>query len=741
MNIQVQHITFLKKNAISVIVLMFFSFASTAQTIIWSETFPDADGITNDPSGDWTSTCASCTFSNGNDYFQVVNNEFRGEDMDGQGVWLSEIVDISAFNNVSVSLILRDLNSPDADDSISASYSIDGGTTFIRMSRGAYYDDFNGYMSAVAQNINAATIQVRVLMYTNGNNDEYSFDDIYIVEPATNLPGSGLTLDLDDAGGTNTADVVELDDSFPLLTAGDFTVAAWVNSDNVGAAGQRVFNNDELDGAQGYSLSLGDPGSGRFRFYIRGVSPVSLDVTNAAYAIGSNEWNHVAMTHNATTNTRSIFVNGVLAAIGTYTGNPNGTPSGRAAIGGEAIQSSEVGNHFNGEIDEVSIWDTDLSQTEIRNIMCSKLVGNETNLMAYYRFDDGAGHVVRDETGNYPAGLVNMDINSDWVISGASIGDISAYAYNVGSWGGTSVFLQSPESDSLEVSAVTGNPECVHIYHVNQFPNTTNGSSGVGSNDQYFGVFHALGSSTTYQATHYYRENDAFQAGADEMGMLVYSRSNNAGASWSSAGATLDQNAKTLTMTALSTEFILGNSAVVLPIDLISFKATAITEELVEINWTTATEINTEYFSLQRSFDGTQWTEITRVQAAGNSTSEKSYKVQDQVFSAKIVYYKIIEVDRNGISTELSIDWVRFDEQKNEIRIYPNPATDYIFIQSNRKDEARVEIYHLDGRIIKSKQLTGSDRINVSELTSGIYNLVLYTQEQQESFKLIVNKR
>lgn len=715
-------------------------YSGLAQTIIWSETFPDNNGVSNDPSGEWTSTCSSCTFSDANDYFHVLSNAFRGEDMDGQGVWLSRWVDISAYTNVSLSLILSEYNTPDTDDSISASYSVDGGANYIRMSRGAYYDDFNGNISAVAQDINADSVQIRVLMFTNGGNDEYGFDDVYIVEPNASLPGSGLTLDFDDAGSLANADVVELDDNFPLLIENDFTVAAWINSDNVASTGQRIFCHDELDGSNGFSLSLGDPGSGMLRFYIRGGSPVSLDVGTGSYIIASNEWYHVAMTHNASTNSKKIYVNGTLAASQTYTGSFSGTPSGRASIGGEAIQSTEVTNHFNGEIDEVSIWTSELSQTQIRNLMCAKLVGNESNLLAYYRFDDGTGHVVRDETGNYPGGMVNMDVSSDWVTSGASIGDISTYSYSSGAWTGVSIYLQSAQGDSFQVNTVSGNPQCVHIYHVNQIPNSTTNIAGLGGNSIYYGVFHANGTLTTYNGTYHYGENDQIQASNFnvEEDILLFERDNNADPTWSSTTGVVNLSNKTITVSGVNTEFILGNSSTPLPVELLNFDVKA-KASFAQIYWSTATETNSDFYEIERSTNGLDWQSIGIIPAANHSLTRRNYEVHDNDLTHDIIYYQLTQYDIDGAAHILGVRQLSLSMQGSTV-IYPNPSTGSLNIYRDSDKNADVQVFNVTGQLCLRHQFSQQLTLDLNGLANGHYKILLTSDDGSETFSFSLIK-
>ena len=166
----------------------------------------------------------------------------------------------------------------------------------------------------------------------------------------------------DDAGGSN-GDYVALN-GFPNLNA-DFTVAAWINTRNRSARGQRIFADDESNSG-GFALSLGDGGTGRLRFYSRNINPIILD--GGSGTIQNNTWYFVAGVANLTNSTRTIYVfNDSGALIETTSGTFSGTwgsDAGIASIGGET-NSGETNNRFFGDLDEVQVYSGAMSQAAI----------------------------------------------------------------------------------------------------------------------------------------------------------------------------------------------------------------------------------------------------------------------------------------------------------------------------------------------------------------------------------------
>ncbi len=129
---------------------------------------------------------------------------------------------------------------------------------------------------------------------------------------------------------------------------GSFSISAWFRSADVTRSGQRIFCDDATNANGSYAVSLGDPGTGMLRFYIRGLTPVTHDTGNI---IANNAWYHVAVVYDASTQTKYLYVNGALSISGVVTGTL-GSPTGNASIGGE-VAAGETANRFHGDLDEV----------------------------------------------------------------------------------------------------------------------------------------------------------------------------------------------------------------------------------------------------------------------------------------------------------------------------------------------------------------------------------------------------
>ena len=113
-----------------------------------------------------------------------------------------------------------------------------------------------------------------------------------------------------------------------------------------------------------------------------------------------------------------------------------------------------------------------------------------------------------------------------------------------------------------------------------------------------------------------------------------------------------------------------------LPIELVSFTATAETRGIVRANWVTASEQDNERFTLERSTDLNDWTTVLELPGAGNSTATLSYEAYDREAPRRMVYYRLRQTDYDGTSTvsesvavDLGIGW------HEQPVVYPNPST------------------------------------------------------------------
>lgn len=181
-----------------------------------------------------------------------------------------------------------------------------------------------------------------------------------------------------------------------------------------------------------------------------------------------------------------------------------------------------------------------------------------------------------------------------------------------------------------------------------------------------------------------------------------------------------------------------------LPVDLVDFSATA-QDRSVELEWTTLSETNNAYFSVESSKDAVHFEEIAKVQGAGNTTVRNSYATTDLAPYSGISYYRLKQVDFDGEFTYSKVEVVNLSNvSETDMVICPNPVVN---IMDLRLDpfvfhSPTVELRDLQGKLIQSYQVEEVNvqkpyRIDLNELPQGMYFIQVSEQGYSMSKRVI----
>lgn len=175
-----------------------------------------------------------------------------------------------------------------------------------------------------------------------------------------------------------------------------------------------------------------------------------------------------------------------------------------------------------------------------------------------------------------------------------------------------------------------------------------------------------------------------------------------------------------------------GSSNLPLPVSLLSFSTYCNGNENI-LNWATATEINNDYFTIEKSSDTRTWNTIGKVDGAGNSNETRSYSFSDKA-SASTVYYRLKQTDFDGkYSYSDVISSKPCNENGNFItNVYPNPFADKINITFYSETEGLVNIslHSLLGKVVFTTSVLAvkgenKTEIMVNDIEKGTYLLYL----------------
>jgi hypothetical protein len=189
-------------------------------------------------------------------------------------------------------------------------------------------------------------------------------------------------------------------------------------------------------------------------------------------------------------------------------------------------------------------------------------------------------------------------------------------------------------------------------------------------------------------------------------------------------------------------------SCVPLPIELLNFSGKLLPNS-ISLNWSTASEINNDYFTIERSSNGINFNEIAQKDGAGTSITTIEYSIIDNNPFNGINYYRLKQTDFDGTSKLSSIIGVEFYKEENLLNnIHPNPTTTDINFDfySPISGIVKVQILDYTGRVVVEENMTvgeGKTSLNakMGELAKGIYSLkVAFDQTGYNSVNMIIKQ-
>jgi len=182
---------------------------------------------------------------------------------------------------------------------------------------------------------------------------------------------------------------------------------------------------------------------------------------------------------------------------------------------------------------------------------------------------------------------------------------------------------------------------------------------------------------------------------------------------------------------------IIGGSP--LAIELVNFTVES-DRDLLSFEWTTATETNNDFFSIEASSDNQNWISLGTVNGAGNSSQELNYSFE--TFNQNnAIYFRLKQTDFDGKSSLSNIIALKNDSSL-EFSIYPNPATDNrLTIQTAAVGNYNLIICNSSGSTIYEMRDINSSIVTLDnlELNKGVYFVRIENKSETKLMKLIKN--
>lgn len=195
--------------------------------------------------------------------------------------------------------------------------------------------------------------------------------------------------------------------------------------------------------------------------------------------------------------------------------------------------------------------------------------------------------------------------------------------------------------------------------------------------------------------------------------------------------------------------WVLSSQSAPLPVKLLNFNAKC-EDGKVSVNWTTATETNNHFFTVEKSLDAKVWIPVANVDGANNSSTEKYYSITDSDPLGALSYYRLRQTDNNGVSELFNSVAVNcgIESGDQNVSIFPNPSSGQVNIYLlNLKDKnTTVYLYDALGQLVEKRNMTDIDSdqylltMNLSKYTDGIYFISIVADDFSH-FEKVVKKK
>lgn len=542
-----------------------------------------------------------------------------------------------------------------------------------------------------------------------------------------------------------------------LVGEPNFTIEFWIKGDlNDNLAGPSyIFSINPYNGGADNKIGIfmGDginPQNGAITFYDASTSPYYLVSTVIA---GDDSCHHIA--YVKTGSTVEGFIDGV--SFGTQTVGYTILSNDRMSLGHE-WDAGTPSNFYNGNIDELRIWDVARTQSQIQTYMHTSLTGSESGLVAYYNFDQGiaAGNntgltTLNDLTTNNNDGtLNNFTLNgstSNWVSEVCNIEPPAASSDNALNFDGTDYVVLDNA-----ISELVGQPnftiefwmkgdlndnlaDGAYMFAINPYNGGPDNKMGIFMGN---GVAPQNGAVTFYDVTTspYFMVSSQI-IGNDSCHHIAYVKTGSSvegfidGVSFGTqtVGYTIAANDRM----SLGHEWDAGATSNVYNGNIDELRIWTVARTQIEIQSNmhaslTGSEPNlVAYYNFNQGIsagNNVGLTTLNDLTSYNNDGTLNNFTLNGATSNWVASYCK---GDVGVESIELS----------SYFRIYPNPATGNVYIENESLFSGRLQITDMCGRIMYSSSFDGNHSIDVSSYPVGVYNLVLRTADGVANYKLI----
>ena len=489
--------------------------------------------------------------------------------------------------------------------------------------------------------------------------------------------------------GVNGYPVITFDGSSDYLTAADassldlttwtIVVVAIINTHK----SYNAFVVKGADAQENYEFLTNFPSTGNIHYPVRYTSGGRSTDSEAGEVFSTSSYEVHQLDYDQSN--FEYFIDGSQTETDSETRTPQ-TNSSLLYIGNE---QGTAGRFLNASVAEIIIYSSPINSAErliLHNSLAAKY-GITLRANDFYN-EDNAGN------GNYDhdvAGIGRVDA-SNTLLDAQGTGVVRIIKTG-GGLGNDEFLMWGHDNGALAATNTTDIPASVQarwqrVWRVSEV-NSSGAARQVGNTDIRFDLT-GQGSVTASDLRLLIdTDNDGVftdetpTSGASDLGGNIYEFSNVVG------GAPGLRNNRRFTLATVST------TTTPLPIELLAFQVQLIDDE-VQINWSTASETNNDFFTIQRSSDGKEFVDIMQLPGAGNSSEVIHYDTLDRQPLAGRSFYRLKQTDFDGTFSYSPIESVFRILPSTQFRVYPVPTKDHISIESSSNNGGSAEILIMD---------------------------------------------
>jgi hypothetical protein len=197
------------------------------------------------------------------------------------------------------------------------------------------------------------------------------------------------------------------------------------------------------------------------------------------------------------------------------------------------------------------------------------------------------------------------------------------------------------------------------------------------------------------------------------------------------------------TMSNAGSAYVFKPTSGGLPVDLVYFEAKAIDNQQALLHWQTASELNNNYFDVERSYDAIHWEWVGKVVGNGTTNQLEDYNFIDKTIakSQQTAYYRLNQIDYDGAHEYTDIRSVSFTVKANafEIAAYPNPFNQEVTIRIRTTELYSIEVTDLNGLVMLNieNEDKGTHSLDLSTWASGVYIVNVTSKQGTKHLKVM----